>query len=443
MRSTSTAAPPADRTGSRLTRRSFLALAGAGGVAVGVSTLGSRYAFATPGRPDQGDVLVVVFQRGGMDALNVVAPYRMPTYQALRPTIRVKAPEEFTDPTGRAGLPLTSGGDVAPFGLDGVFGLHPGMERLHQGAWAAGHLAIVHAAGMPSSESTSRSHFESQRNWEAGSADLSIPDGFLNRYLRGLPDLDRLGAIGRGSTLQASLQGDAPAYSMASISGFGVRGFSDNARARTALMSLYPAGADLLTGTGAETLSITGLIGGLPADPGPQNGAAYGNDGLARNLKEVARLVKAEVGLRVAVVDDGGWDTHSDQGVPEDPNAYFRTRTRQFSEALQAFYQDLGDAMGEVTLVTMSEFGRTINENGSGGTDHGRATAMFVMGRNVRGGVHGAFPDEVVDAPEGDLEVRNDYRHVLAEVLSTRCGAADLAAIFPAYSGHTPFGLVA
>ena len=433
----------ADTDRSGVSRRSFLALAGAGGAAIGVSALGNRYAFATPVRPDQGDVLVIVFNRGGMDGLNVVAPFQMPSYRALRPTIRVKAPDEFPDPAGRAGLPLTAGGNVAPFAHDGVFALHPGMEKLHQGAWSAGHLAIVHAAGMPAGDSTSRSHFESQRNWEAGTANLAVTDGFLNRYLQGVPDLDRLGAIGRGSTLQPMLHGDAPAFSMGSISGFGVRGFSDNARARTALMAMYPAGADLLTGTGAETLSITGLVGSLPADPGPQNGAAYGWDGLAKNLKEVARLIKADVGLRVAVVDDGGWDTHNDQGVPEDPNGYFRSRTRQFSEALQAFYQDLGGSMSEVTLVTMSEFGRTINENGSGGTDHGRATSMFVLGGNVRGGVHGAFPDQIVDAPEGDLAVMNDYRHVLAEVMGTRAGATDLGRVFPGYTGHTPLGLVA
>jgi uncharacterized protein (DUF1501 family) len=426
-----------------VSRRSFLALAGAGGAAIGVSALGNQYAFATPARPDQGDVLVVVFNRGGMDGLNVVAPFQMPSYRALRPTLRVKAPDEFPDPTNLAGLPLQSGGNVAPFDLDGVFALHPGMELLHRGAWASGHLAIVHAAGMPAAESTSRSHFESERNFEAGSADLAVTDGFLNRYLGGVPDLDRLCAVGRGSTLQRMLVGGAPAFSMGSISGFGVRGFSDNARARTALMALYPGGADLLTGTGAETLSITNLIAALPADPGAQNGAAYGWDGLAKNLKEVARLIKADVGLRVAVVDDGGWDTHNDQGVPEDPNGYLRGRTRQFSEALQAFYQDLGGAMSEVTLVTMSEFGRTINENGSGGTDHGRATSMFVLGHNVRGGVHGQFPDQIVDAPEGDLTVLNDYRHVLAEVLAARGGATDLGSVFPGYTGHTPLGLVA
>jgi uncharacterized protein (DUF1501 family) len=429
-------------TAGPVSRRSFLALAGAGGAALGVSALGNRYAFATPARPAQGDVIVVVFQRGGMDGLNVVAPYRMPTYRALRPTIRVKAPEELADPVGRSGLPLDAGAAVEPFEHSGVFGLHPGMEQLHAGAWSSGHLAVVHAAGMPSAESSSRSHFESQRNWEAGTADLSVGDGFLNRYLRSVPELSGLGAVGRGSTLQHVLHGGAPAYSMASIQGFGVRGFSDNQRARTALMSLYPAGADLVGGTGAETLAITGLVGSLPADPGPQNGAVYGWDGLAKNLREVARLVKADVGLRVAVVDDGGWDTHNGQGVPEDPNAYFRNRTRQFSDALQAFYQDLGGLMSEVTVVTLSEFGRTIDENGSGGTDHGRATAMFVMGHHVRGGVHGRFPTEVAHGPDGDLEVLNDYRHVLAEVLAARGDPSDLGSVFPGYTGHAGLGLV-
>ena len=429
-------------SGAGFSRRSFMALAGAGGLAIGVSGLGGRYAFATPAQPGTGDVLVFVFNRGGMDALNVVAPFRMPTYQALRPTIRVRPPEEFTDPVGLAGLPLNAGGAVAPFALDGVFGFHPGMERLHQGAWSAGHLAVVHAAGVPSPMSTTRSHFEAQRHCEAGSSSLSVNGGFVNRYLSGLSDLDRLSAIGRGSTLQAMLVGDAPAYSMASISGFGVRGFSDNTRAATALAAMYPAGGDLLCSTGSETISIAGLIGGLPADPGPQNGATYGYDNLARGLREVARLIKANVGLRVAVLDDGGWDTHNGQGVPESPSAYFRGRTQQFSEALQAFYQDLGPAMAEVSLVTMSEFGRTINENASGGTDHGRATAMFVMGHGVRGGVHGAFHESIVDAPEGDLGVLNDYRHVVAEVLAGRGAASDLGRIFPGYSGHTPLGLL-
>ena len=288
----------ADR-GTGLTRRSFLALAGAGGAAVGVSALGNRYAFATPAQPDTGDVIVIVFNRGGMDALNVVAPFRMPSYAALRPTIRVKAPEEVADPATAAGLPLVAGGAVPGFARSGVFALHPGMESLHQGAWAAGHLAIVHAAGMPASETTTRSHFESQRNWEAGSASLAVSDGFLNRYLAGVGDLDRLGAIGRGSTLQAMLRGGAAAYSMASISGFGVRGYSDNARARTALLSMYDGGADVVSATGVETLSVTGLVESLPAGSrtGQRGQLRLGRPGQGP-ARGRARLIKADVGLR-------------------------------------------------------------------------------------------------------------------------------------------------
>ena len=310
----------------RWSRRGFLALAGAGGAAVGVSAIGNQYAFATPEAPATGDVIVIVFNRGGMDGLNVVAPYRMPSYQSLRPTIRVRPPEEFTDPTAKAGLPLDAGGAIAPFALSGVFGMHPGMDRLHQGAWANGDLAIVHAAGMPAAESATRSHFESQRNWEAGTASFGVADGFLNRYLQGVPGLDRLAAMGRGSTLQALLHGQAPAFSVSSIGSFGVRGFADNTRARAALVAMYPQGADLLTSTGAETLAITGLVAGIPADPGPQNGAVYGNDGLSNGLREAARLIRAGVGLRAVVVDDGGWDTHTTMGAPEDPAASFRGR---------------------------------------------------------------------------------------------------------------------
>lgn len=424
-----------------LSRRSFMGVVGAGTAALGWSTLGSRMAFATPETPSTGDVLVVVFLRGGMDGLNVVAPYMMPTYRALRPTIRVKDPTEFTDPTGVAGLPLDAGGNVGAFPLSGTFALHPGMEPLHRGAWADGSLAIVHAAGMPATESSTRSHFDAEQYWERGTRSFSVTSGFVNRYLVGLTGADRLSAVGRGPTLQETLRGSAPAFSMSSIGGFGVRGFPDNTRARTALIGLYPRGSQLLEETGGNTLAVVNLLASLPPDPGPQNGASYGTDDLSNNLREVARLIRGNVGLRAVAVDYGGWDTHGNQGVPEDPAGYFRGRTGGLARGLQAFYQDLGTAMGEVTLVTISEFGRTIDENGSAGTDHGRGSAMFVLGRKVRGGVFGSFPTSIVNGPEGDLAVLNDYRQVLSEVLSVRCGATNLAAIFPTYAQQAPLGL--
>lgn len=428
-----------DRSG--VSRRGFLGVVGAGAATLGISSLGARMAFATPEAPSTGDVLVVVFMRGGMDGLNVVAPYMMPTYRTLRPTIRVKDPTEFPNPTGLAGLPLNQGGNVAPFALSGTFALHPGMEPLHQGAWTNGHLAVVHAAGMPNAESSTRSHFDAEGYWERGSASLGVTTGFVNRYLGGLSGVDRLSAVGRGSTLQRMMRGPASAFSMSSIGGFGVRGFPNNTQARTALVGLYPHGADLLDETGADTLDVVNLLATLPVDPGPQNGAAYGTDGLSSNLREIARLIKAGVGLRAVAIDVGGWDTHGDQGIPEDPNAYFRRQTGGIATAMQAFYQDLGNSMDEVTLVTLSEFGRTIDENGTLGTDHGRGTAMFVLGRKVKGGVHGAFPTSITNGPEGDLAVMNDYRQVLSEVLSVRCGATNLGTVFPTYAQQAPLGL--
>lgn len=428
---------------SSVSRRGFLAFAGLGGATfAAVSALGNQYAFATPGNTAQGDVLVFVFNRGGMDGLNVVAPYRMPTYQALRPGIRVKPPEDFSGPNAGAGLPLDQGGAVANFALSGVFGLNPGMTALHQGPWANGHLAVVHAAGMPASESATRSHFESQRNWESGSASIGVTDGFLNRHLAAFNDRSGVAAVGRGSALQMMLRGNVPAFSMSSIASFGVRGFANNSRATTALASMYTSGGDLLSSTGAETLSVTSMVAGLP-DPGPQNGATYGYDSLAQGLREAARLIRANVGLRAVVIDDGGWDTHTNMGAPEDPNSYFRRRTGEFSNALAAFYTDLGTQMDEVTLVTMSEFGRTINENSSGGTDHGRGTAMFVMGRNVNGGVYGDFPTSIADGPEGDLVVANDYRRIISEVLTKRMPGSDMATVFPRYSQQSVLGLLA
>ena len=429
-------------SGVGTSRRGFLGVVAAGAGALAWSSTGSRMAFATPASPATGDVVVLVFLRGGADGLNLVAPFQMPTYRALRPTLRVKDPGEFADPTGVAGLPLAAGGAVGAFPLAGTFALHPGMEALHAGAWANGHLAVVHAAGLPAAESTSRSHFDAERMVEAGSAAPAVTTGFLNRHLQGVPGLDRLGSIGRGSTLPASLRGPARSFSMASIAGFGVRGFSSTTRARTALVSLYDRGSGLVGDTGADTLDVVGLLASLPADPGPRNGAAYGTDDLSTSLRETARLIRADVGLRAVAIDAVGWDTHGDQGVPEDPNGYFRYRAGRLAGALQAFYTDLGADMDEVTLVTVSEFGRTIDENGSGGTDHGRAGAMFVLGRKVRGGVHGRFPDAITQGPEGDLEVLNDYRQVVWEVLSLRGGATDRRAVFPTFSPDSPLGVV-
>lgn len=423
-----------------LSRRGFLAGAS---VVAATGALGARLAFASPENPALGDVVVMVFLRGGADGLSLVAPINMPSYQALRPSIRVKAPSEFTDPTGKAGLPLVAGGNVGAFPLSGTFAMHPGMSALHAGPWAGGNLAVVHAAGMPASESDTRSHFDAMRNWEMGTANLNYGTGYVNRFLSTFGTLDRVPAVTIGGNNARSLSGPVPAYSMWDVTSFGVEGFTSNTRAKTALTSWYDNGTgDLVLQTGANTLSAIGTVAGVNwASLTPQNGATYDtNNYLATQLKQIAQLIRANVGLRAAAVDMGGWDTHDGMGAPEDTGSMFRARATELSSALAAFHRDLGTQMNEVTLMTMSEFGRTINENGSGGTDHGRGSAMFVMGGKVKGGVYGAFPSSIVDGPEGDLTVLNDYRRVASEVLTVRGGASSVSTIFPTYTPQTNLG---
>ena len=438
---------PSDTLAARgISRRRFIGSSAAVAATAGVTmTVGSRYAFASPEVPSQGDVIVMVFLRGGADGLSLVAPWMMPTYQALRPTIRIKDAAEFTDPTGVAALPLVEGGNVSTFPLTGTLAMHPGMAALHGGAWTDGHLAMIHAAGMPKSESDTRSHFESETNWEFGSASYSTTNGFLGRFLQGQPGVDRLPGIGRGSNLPRSLEGPVGSLSMNSISSFNVGGYANNTQARAALAKFYEGGtSDLLMQTGANTISAIGSVTGInwaAAQYLPQNGAVYGADDLARNLKETAMLIRGNLGLRVVAIDFGGWDTHDTMGAPEDPASWFRNRATTLANALQAFYTDLGSAMDEVTLFTVSEFGRTIDENGSGGTDHGRGSVMFALGQKIRGGVYGSFVPSITDGPEGDLAVLNDYRRPVSEILSVRGGASSLSTIFPTYSQASPLGL--
>jgi uncharacterized protein (DUF1501 family) len=426
---------------STVSRRGFLAGSGA---VIASSTLGTRMAFASPEAPSSGDVIVLVFLRGGMDGLSMVAPYQMPTYQALRPTIRVKEASEVSDPAN-AGLPLVAGGAVDPFALSGTFAFHPGMAALHSTAWTDGKLAVVHAVGMPASESATRSHFDSMRNWEVGSASISQSTGFLNRFLQSVGATDRIPGIARGSSLSRSLSGPTATYSMGAISSFGVTGYSNNTKATNALTRWYDAGTgDVVAQTGANTMGAVGLVKSINwADPrfAVQNGATYPNTGFAGSLKEVAQLIRANVGLRAVCLDIGGWDTHSDMGAPEDVDGYFRARCQELAGGLAAFYRDLGTQMDEVTVATISEFGRTIDENGTGGVDHGRASAMMVMGGGIKGGVHGPFVPTIANGPEDDLTVLNDYRTVIREVLTTRGGAAGTASLFPTWAPTAPLGV--
>jgi uncharacterized protein (DUF1501 family) len=430
-----------------LSRRSFLAGAGAATALAGmaVPSLLPRYAFATPEDPSVGDVLVVVFLRGAADGLSMVPPYSDTAgYQTLRGRgtgidISVGPP----DGTLSRALPLeaTSGGHE--------LGLHPALANGSltgglKGVWDAGDLAIVHAVGLPAGESASRSHFEAQDYWERGTSDIDVQSGWVARHLTSVGD-GGLPAVAWGSTLQTTLRPDARAMAMASISGFGVSGFRSNTAAQAVLTAMHPTGTgDPVRETGARTLGAVARVQSEnPAQLNDNQGLYPANNSLATGLREIALLIKAGVGMRAACIDVGGWDLHDNLGSPT--NGAMRNLLLSLGGSLGAFHQDLGTRMSEVTVVVISEFGRTINVNGSAGTDHGRGSCTFVMGGNVNGGLYGAYPSgPLAPGPEGDLAVTTDIRTVLSEVLADRCGATDLSTIFPTYDTSTPrLGLVA
>lgn len=418
-----------------LSRRRFLVGAGASAAgALALPSLWPRYAFATPGQPAAGDALVVVFLRGGADGLSLVPPFSDTTgYQALRGagtanSVAVPAPDA-SNPAAALDLGATRSGHS--------FGLHPAMTGL-SGVWDAGDLAIVHAVGLPTSESSSRSHFEATDYWERASSSLSVTNGWLARHLTSAGVGGALPAIAYDSAVTMSLRGHRGAMAMNSIESFNVEGFWDAGLGNDALSHVYaPGTTDPLVQQGADTLGAVALVESENPLQHDTNSTLYPTDGpgqwLGQGLREVACLLRSGVGLKVACVDLGGWDHHDSMGSPA--GGLTAAFAGGLSDALAAFHQDLGPLMDEVTVVTMSEFGRTIGVNGSGGTDHGRGSALFVMGGSVNGGLYGNYPaGPLEDGPEGDLEVQNDFRRPLAEILTKRLGNNALAQVFPGYT---------
>jgi len=358
--------------------------------------------------------LVVLFQRGAVDGLNMVVPYKESNYYAMRPTIAIKQ-QEVLD-------------------LDGFFGLHPAMAALKP-LYDQGHLAIVHAAGSPD---TTRSHFDAQDYMESGTPGVkSTTDGWLNRalqaeLLRGKPSAFR--AVALGAQIPRTLEGKVPAIALNNLADFSVGGRGPKAAPiSNAFQSMYDDSTDsLLHGTGEETFeAIKMLKAADPAQYQPAAGVVYPNTPFGNSLKQVAQLMKANLGVEAAFSDIGGWDTHQNQG---NSNGQLANRLKDFSESIAAFWQDMGTDAENVTLVTMSEFGRTARQNGTGGTDHGHANVMFVLGGAVKGGkVYGKWPGLDNDQlNEGrDLTVTTDFRRVLGEAAYKTLGAKNLELVFP------------
>jgi uncharacterized protein (DUF1501 family) len=387
-----------------------------------------RLAFAPEQSAPRGDVLVVVFLRGAADGLNLVVPHGEDAYYAQRPTLSIARPDDPRVPAGQRALDL-----------DGFFGLHPALAPL-QPAWQAGQLAAVHACGAPDE---SRSHFRAMELIERGVDDERGPaSGWIGRHLATLntgnpSPLRAVGLVGgdNHAPLPRSLYGSVPASALRSIADFHLGGDPRAvAPLQAALGALY--GADtVLAGTAAATLAILETLARLdPAGYRPAGGARYPDSDFGRGLRQVAQLIKAEVGLEVAALDLGGWDTHFVQGAVEGLMAEL---LRDLGAGLAAIHADLRERAERLCVVVMSEFGRRVQENGSLGTDHGHGGVMLLLGGHVAGGrVHGRWPglgDGQLVGP-GDLAVTTDYRDVLAEVCLQRLNNPALGEIFPGYT---------
>jgi uncharacterized protein (DUF1501 family) len=369
-------------------------------------------------------VLVAVFQRGAVDGLAMVAPHGDPAYVAVRPGIALKPPQR--------------GESDRAIDLDGFFALHPALAPLGP-LWDARALAIVHACGSPD---VTRSHFDAQDYMESGTPGVkSTTDGWLARAVGALPERRApFRAVAVGRTLPRSLHGDAGALAMQSIDRFDVR--TTSATPASGFEALYERGArDLLHGTGRETFDAVRTLKQSGAGRlAPANGADYPRGRFGDALRQIAQLIRADVGLEVAFADVEGWDTHVGQGAEQGQLA---NRLRELGAALAAFARDLGDRMSDVVVLTMSEFGRTVAENGNRGTDHGHATAMLVLGGGVRGGrVCGRWPGLAREQRfEGrDLAVTTDFRALFAEVAGRHLGVPQPASLFPGWK-DTPASL--
>ena len=378
----------------------------------------ARTAFAAGknGRPKQ---LIAIFQRGAVDGLSVVVPFGESEYYRGRPSIAI----------GRPGS-----GDGAALDLDGFFGFNPRLQPLKP-LWEARQLAIVHACGSPDS---SRSHFDAQDYMETATPGVkSTGDGWLNRYLQARRDehATPFRAVALTTQLPRMLQGTAPALAVNQIGQFGIRAGQSSDAIGASFEAEYASAADaVLNGTGREAFNAIKMLKATdPSKYQPAGGVEYPRSPFGQALRQIAQLTKSDVGLEIAFADIGGWDTHVRQGAAQGQLA---TRLDDFARAIAALVADLGDRMEDTVVLTMSEFGRAVNENGNGGTDHGHGNAMMVVGGGVRGGrVYGKWPGLAIDRRyEGrDLAVTTDFRDVFSEIVTRHLGVADPRPIFPGY----------
>jgi uncharacterized protein (DUF1501 family) len=368
--------------------------------------------------------LIAIFQRGAVDGLNMIVPFGESNYYNLRPNIAIPKPA--------AGNPETA------LSLDGFFGLHPSMSSLKP-LWDSKRLAIVHASGSPDN---TRSHFDAQDYMESATPGVkSTRDGWLNRYLQNKTDEQRslFRAVSMTQQMPRALQGNAPVLAISNLANFAIRAGKSSQSVQGGFEAIYSGNKnEMLSHTGSETFEAVNYLKQVnPAQYKPENGAQYPRNAFGNSLLQIAQLIKAGVGLEIAFTDIGGWDTHINQG---NARGQLANLLAQFSSGLTALYQDLGQRTDDVVIVTMSEFGRTVKENGNRGTDHGHANAMMVLGNGVRGGqVYGKWPglnsDQLYEGR--DLALTTDFRDVFGEIVTRHLHSSDLKSVFPGYSSNT------
>ena len=403
-----------------LTRRSFLSggMANIAGLAFGrnlvnMPTWMPDIALADAQQGQRGDTLVCIFLRGGSDGLNMVVPFGDNDYYEARPNLAIGRPDQAS-------------ASSQAVDLDGFFGLHPMLQPLHN-VYSAGDLALIHATGAPHD---SRSHFVAQASMEQGmSSDYT---GWLSRHLATLDtgNASSLRAVGVGDLLAMSLTGPARATLMPSLDAYSLSVPARlNDPVEAVLQNIYANQQGLLTVAAEQTLATLDIV----ASVNGSSRASYGNNKLGKGLETVAQLIKAQVGVEVACVDFGGWDTHAQQGAGEGQMAGLMAT---LSAELMTFYDDLQEQMSNVTVVVMSEFGRRVGENGSGGTDHGQGNAMFLMGGGVNGGqVFANWPGLATSQlDDGDLAITTDYRDILGELLQKRLNDPLVNSVFPSHN---------
>ncbi|MDQ3421370.1 MAG: DUF1501 domain-containing protein [Acidobacteriota bacterium] len=371
-------------------------------------------------------ILITIFQRGAVDGLNMIVPFGDADYYSGRPSIAIAKP----------------GRPASAIDLDGFFGLHPRMAPLKP-LYDSGNMAIVHACG---SHDETRSHFDAQDYMESATPGVkSTPDGWMNRYLHAKEHQKAtpFRAVALAPQLPRALQGTAPALAIGQISQFGIRAGASSEMVQSSFESEYAAAAkSVLHTTGSEAFDAIKMM--KKADPSqyaPANGAEYPRSPFGESLKQIAQLVKADVGLEVAFAESGNWDHHANEGAAV---GILANRLDDLTRGIAALVRDLGDRMQDVVVMTMSEFGRAVGENGSRGTDHGHGNAMMILGGGVRGGkVYGKWPGLAREQRhEGrDLAITTDFRAVFNEVVRGHLALKDSSRVFPGFTGKERLGL--